>query len=424
MDQEGHSIHDTRAEPMILMMAESKRTLQTLTKYFWQTTMLSFLLVIGGCATFEHCKETGGLVVEVASLSVTPNGEILAGGRYYELDCVNVFAHLGPSSAKGLFLATSSDRGKSWKARRIPFTIPEAYPSGFDLGGLAASKGGTLYAGINHRTFLRTWEYVSKGFESHARLLKSDDGGITWKQAYDFGDDYLRQIVATSNSVLLAALSRQGIMRSKDNGETWTNADLRALDLISNGSGEIYTDAWGRNGPGYYRSTDDGLTWSRLPIPTPGQNSAKIAANDNGIVVVSHSLWPFQGEEMYRSDDHGKTWKPVTPPSGALTELLGVAADGTIFINRSYGLISQGGSYISTDGGESWVRVSNLWTKTNEIPIMDSIVTGPSGVLFGGDGLRSYKRASSWHWGGIIYYSEDSGRSWHLITPLLERIQE
>jgi photosystem II stability/assembly factor-like uncharacterized protein len=243
----------------------------------------------------------------------------------------------------------------------------------------------------------------------------------------------LQKIVVTSNSVLLAALCRQGIMRSQDNGETWTQTGLdsdsdsfcypfvfRRISLISSASGEMYTYAWGRNGRGYYRSIDDGLTWSKLPIPTPGQGWGKIAANNNGIVVAIHSPGPSQDEEMYRSGDHGKTWKLVTPPSGLFTGQLGIAADGTILIKK--GLGPQGARYISTDGGESWARIDNIWTDEGRFPVMDSIVTGPSGVLFG----LHYISASQFRLNAddFILYSQDRGRSWHRTNPLVERFPE
>jgi photosystem II stability/assembly factor-like uncharacterized protein len=403
MDQKGHSIRDTRAELMILMMADCRKALQTLTKYLWQTAMLLFLLVIGGCAGYERCKETDGVaLMKVTALSVTPNGEILVGGVYREWHC-GYFERVNQPDK--FFLATSSDRGKSWKTRRIPF---EAGPYNYQLSGLVASKGGSLFAA------------------NRTRLLKSDDGGISWKQAYDFGDDYLRKIVVTSNSVLLAALCRQGIMRSKDNGETWTQTGLGSdsdscvaeeFRLISSASGEVYTYAWGKNGRGYYRSTDDGLTWSKLPIPTPGQWSGKTAANDYGIVVAIPTPGPSQDEEMYRSGDHGKTWKLVTPPSGLLIGQLGVAADGTILVKKGVGL--QGTRYISTDGGESWARIDNIWTDDRKFPVMDSIVTGPSGVLFGLKEYGRYLELSQ-----SILFSEDTGRSWHQTNPLVERFPE
>ena len=106
----------------------------------------------------------------------------------------------------------------------------------------------------------------------NARLLRSDDKGLTWTQVYDFGQDHVLSIVVASDSVIIAALCNQGILRSADNGKTWMRSGLRTdkycedLLLTSNNAGDIYAGAWGRYGPGFYHSTDAGKSWIMMPI--------------------------------------------------------------------------------------------------------------------------------------------------------------
>lgn len=391
--------------------------------------VLVLMLLVGGCASVERCNQISGLVYDVTALSISPKDELLAGGTYYELgNCAfeELVKQSGRRPPKGLLLAISKDKGKSWKAKKIPLDKTEALPSGYELRGLVASNVGALLAGINDLT----WVGFSGSRDHHARLLKSDDDGSTWQLASDFGQDRLMGIVTASNSVILAALCNRGILRTQDNGTTWVPTGLRRADnnscasikLTSNSSGEIYAYAWGRNGPGFYRSADEGTTWSRLPIPMSGSRS-KIATNDRGDIVVSMS-GPWQ-HEMHLSNDHGKTWKKIIPPYEFWTDQLAVTHEGVILVKAMDNLLApSGGSYISTDNGESWIRLNNRWTGENNIPGDDAIVADRSGTLFVKKQLDFNGLPSSWGWGGTIYHSDDSGRSWHTINPLVEHVRK
>lgn len=390
---------------------------------------LLLALLVCGCASVERCNQIGGLVYDVTTLTISSKDELLAGGTYYELEnCAfeEFIRQSGRRSPKGLLLVTSTDRGKSWKAKKIPLEKAEALPSGYELRGLVASNVGTLLAGINDLT----WVGFSGSRDHHARLLKSDDDGNTWKLASDFGQDRLMSVATASNSVIVAALCNQGILRTQDNGATWVPTGLKRVDnnscasikLISNSTGEMYAYAWGRNGPGYYRSADEGATWSRLPISIRGSKS-KIASNEKGSVVVSMS-GPWE-HEMHLSIDHGRTWKKLIPPYEFWTDQLAVTRDGVILVKAMDNLLApSGGSYISTDNGESWTRLNNRWTGENSIPGDDAIVADRSGTLFVRKQLDFNGLPSSWGWGGTIYYSDDSGRSWYAINPLVERAPE
>lgn len=322
---------------------------------------------------------------------------------------------------------TSGDGGISWRAQKIPLKKSDELPKwtefeSYELKGLAAGNSGTLFAGINYRT--QVGPFGSRNF--HVQLLKSDDGGSTWTLASAFGDDLLLNIAKASNTTILASLCGQGILRTQDNGATWvptglTRADDNSCDsikLTSNSSGEMYAYAWGRNGPGFYRSVDEGASWSRLPIPVSGRR-AKIAANDKGDVVVSMS-GPWQ-HEMHLSNDHGKTSRTLIPPYKGWTDQLAVTRDGVLLVkSMSNPLVPGAGSYISTDNGGSWARLPLL---TVEIPGDDGIVSNRSGTLFARQKL-DLNTVPSNAWGGTIYYSDDSGRSWHTINPLVKQVPE
>lgn len=399
--------------------------LQILAKKFIRVGALALAVTASGCASIgtsiDRCKRANGIDFDITALAASPSGDILAGGTVYRKvrNCVIDLGHF----PEGFLLATSNDHGKSWVAMRIPLNQLENSRNQYELSALAASKDGTVFAGVN-----LWWHSLIKERNDNARLLRSDDSGFTWKELYDFGHDWILSTVIAPDSVVVAALCGQGIMRSQDNGKSWAPSGLKSvegncssLELISNNAGELYAYAFGRNGPGFYRSADAGVSWIRMAIPAMGRKG-RIAANDKGDVVATVS-GPSQ-QEVYRSSDHGKTWKKLTSPNECWTEQLGIAPDGTILLKSMDNIFcgANGGSFISTDGGESWTRLNNRWTGENNIPGEDPLVIGPSGLLFAH--LRANFPRSTIDWGGTIYYSNDSGRSWHAINPLVEKIPE
>lgn len=394
----------------------------------WFTACLLVLpLMISGCASIDRCQQVGGFVFDVTELSVARNGELLAAGVDYELkNCAfeELVRQGGPRAPHGLLWAVSGDNGKSWQAKRIHWEIPASLPKGYEVRGLSGSRQGALYVGINHlplASFARANNY--------ARLLRSVDAGGEWTQAADFGRDHIENVIALSDSVVIAALCEQGILRSGDNGKTWISTGLRRVDnqscntlvLIHNNVGDLYAYGWGKNGPGFYRSVDQGISWTRLNVPLKGW-VGHLAANDRGDVVAATS-GPWV-QDMHVSGDRGKTWKQVKPPYEFWTEQLAVGPDGSILVKSMDNILASGGSYRSTDQGASWSRLNNRWTGENSIPGWNSLVTGASGHLFVRKKIDFSGLPSSWGWGGTVYYSRDSGSSWEMINPLVDKVPE
>ena len=112
-------------------------------------------------------------------------------------------------------------------------------------------------------------------------IMKSTDGGLTWKTVYEITNDpsdtfapTVQQIVAdpTDFNTLYAAVRATHILKSTDKGENWTivfnakETGIGRMELaISRVDNQyIYIAAVTKGGSGLIRSTDAGVTWEEV----------------------------------------------------------------------------------------------------------------------------------------------------------------
>lgn len=201
-------------------------------------------------------------------------------------------------------------------------------------------------------------------------------GGRTRALAIDIDYD------GTSNRRILAGGISGGIFLSEDNGESWrmatTLAQLASVTCIAQdpgnknvwyyGTGEYSGNSTDLTGQGIFKSTDGGNTWTQLASTI--QNS-KLTVFDNFFDVVWNIVVHPQGSVIFaatyggisRSTDGGLTWQSVLGrnqfPHSNRTDVA-IAADGTVYaaLSRNGGNFSEYGIYRSTDGGIQWSNIT------------------------------------------------------------------
>ena len=229
-------------------------------------------------------------------------------------------------------------------------------------------------------------------------VWKTPDAGVTWTPVFD--NQPIASIgalaVAPSNpSVIYAGTgesdirsalsSGDGVYKSTDAGQTWSNVGLRDSRQISRividpqNPNIVYVGALGHAyGPnserGVFKSTDGGTTWTHVLDKGPN-----IGVSDLAIAIASPNIlfagtWnahrpPWStyppingpGSGLYRSTDSGATWSPLTGnglPEGDWGRVgVTVSPDG----KRVYALIDAGkksGLYRSDDGGNTWTMAN------------------------------------------------------------------
>jgi photosystem II stability/assembly factor-like uncharacterized protein len=194
----------------------------------------------------------------------------------------------------------------------------------------------------------------------------------------------------TRNSVSIG----DGIYKSRDAGETWTNMGLRESERIvkievdpSDGNtiyacvtGKLWSDSTER---GVFRSKDGGKSWSQVLKGTnPSTGCGSMSMDPKNPKTLYASLWDFRrkgwtfrsggegptapsGSGLYRSDDGGERWTEITDtantgfpakPYGRIAVAV-APSDGKVVYaaveNASPAL------YRSGDGGASWERRDN-----------------------------------------------------------------
>jgi photosystem II stability/assembly factor-like uncharacterized protein len=227
-------------------------------------------------------------------------------------------------------------------------------------------------------------------------VFKTEDSGITWKPIFEhestasIGDVAL----APSNPSVVWVGTGEGKIRndvvdghgvyvSGDAGHSWKFAGLADVGQIS----RIVVDpanpdvvfvaatghAWGPNPDrGVFKTTDGGKTWKKVLFVNDSTGAADLVIQPGNPKVLFAGMWEFRrypwtlvdggpNSGIYRSTDGGETWKKLTKglPEGPLGRIaLAIAPTNP---NHVYALVAakRGMLWQSTDLGDTWTEVSN-----------------------------------------------------------------
>ena len=229
-------------------------------------------------------------------------------------------------------------------------------------------------------------------------IWQTTDAGVVWKPIFD--SQHVASIgalaVAPSDPQVIYAgtgeadiradlSSGDGVYKSTDGGQTWSNIGLRDSKQISRimidprdakvvyvaALGHAYTPNAER---GVFKSADGGATWAKVLDQGPDVGASDLAMATGNPNLLFATMWrarrpPWSvyapiddpGSGLYRSRDGGQTWMHLTgaglPDGDWGRTAVGVSPDG----KRVYALIDakKGGLYRSDDGGDTWILANS-----------------------------------------------------------------
>ncbi len=271
-------------------------------------------------------------------------------------------------------------------------------------------------------------------------FFESDDGGTSWRGtsvqkdgAYLFDtdaapfhntrdpfEDFIDLAIDPTDPDRLFATSWVGIWRSTDRGRTWKEKirgtqNTVCTDILFTGT-EFFATHWDTV---LQRATEPTESWREsLPLagtPSDLAHGWSIVQTDGGSLFMGVST-ETGAPRVYRSKNGGATWVDRSPNFTSTGDLFTDAsttvtmavdptnADTVYAVNR----LASEGIYRSTDGGESWAKLSSQPGSGNssEFALFESLAVDPD------DGSRLY---AGTFWDGM-WYSANGGDSWSLAN--------
>jgi len=270
------------------------------------------------------------------------------------------------------------------------------------------------------------------------------------------------EAVESNPSIVLVGAASGGVWKSVNAGTTWqpvfedygTSAigDIAIFqpdpDIIWVGTGEPCTRNSVSWGDGIYKSTDGGRTFTNVGLRDTQVISEVVTHPTNPDIVwvaAQGHLWGYNEERgIFRTTDGGRTWTRLTNglPDDGRTGASDLVIDPTnpdvLYagmwerIRSPYNFESggpNGGIYKTTDGGDTWVRLTNglpagetgkigLDIYRRDPRILIALVEHSYHPPRGGRGNQppSPEYADMTKLGSGLYRSSDGGETWQFIN--------
>ena len=270
------------------------------------------------------------------------------------------------------------DAGRTWRS------VGDDLPPAVGALAVAPSTPQTIYVGTGQAS-MRYDVAAGRG------VFKSTDGGKTWKSlglaaTRDIGRIWVDPhnpdiVVVGALGHLFGPNPERGIYRSTDGGSTWVhslaiNDETGVVDLASDpvSPNVLYAAAWqtrdypwldyfeAHDGPGsgIYRSTDGGVSWTRLsgngwPQGPLGRIGIAVAHTAQGSRIYATVASKTEGG-VWRSDDGGGHWTRVNSDA----DTFGNAYFSRLEVDpRNPDVVYSAGQSIrrSSDGGRTWTII-------------------------------------------------------------------
>lgn len=237
-------------------------------------------------------------------------------------------------------LLSSTDHGETWSEAGLFAPL---------MPGLSC-VGGKVFTSILGRVWEssdegRTWECArsyphaidSAGIWYRYGVERSTDKGVSWTaivRPVPSGNYFqASDLVATPRGTLLCAFSRESLSTYSSGVMRWKNETTWTMPLEHVGGGQLGRLHLSPAGviyylsPDFYRSTDDGITWTRPDSPLT-HHRLSIGGDETLYAITSTN----NAAIAERSTDMGASWQQLSWSSDSLIDLMAVGKNGVMAI--------------------------------------------------------------------------------------------
>lgn len=250
-------------------------------------------------------------------------------------------------------------------------------------------------------------------------VWRSDNRGSTWTYSSDgmrnHGQVRALGVAADKPETLYVSFHSQGLWRTQDDGKTWTELhqgfevddnlgiSIRTLAINPRDSNHLIagTEVTAGQTPYLYYSNNGGQSWTQIATSPGGPaNRIYFVRKTPGVVLVGTA-----GDAIWRSTNNGVTFTRVENPN-TFRNVMDFAEEinGRIFAALIAGFERINGYAYSNDQGATWTAVETYSTS--------SLAADPSrpGRIMLGSG-------SAWMDSGAgMFYSSDNGVTWDSVN--------
>jgi photosystem II stability/assembly factor-like uncharacterized protein len=251
---------------------------------------------------------------------------------------------------------------------------------------------------------------------SGGTLLETIDGGQTWRRLLPLPKDNLRDVyfadektgwLVAERDVLKLKTNdepRTYLLKTEDGGFSWRRVFLNGSDVNFRLVRAVFANAergwvFGETGV-VFATRDGGAHWMRQPLPT------KHLLLGGAFVDYAHGWLVGAGATILQTSDGGMTWQ-----SGIVYDGAGARFTAASFVGNRLGwaVATAGRVFATTDGGRTWFEQrSNVNDDLLDVKFIDA----SEGWAVGAQGTMLHTRD-----GGIHWFAEPSGTS-HALDRL------
>src|SRR2546426_95699 len=274
----------------------------------------------------------------------------------------------------------------------------------------------------------------------HGEPRNALGGALHWRSIGPYRGGRVTAVagVATQPFVYYMGATGGGVWKTEDAGVTWTNisdgffrtGSVGAVsvaestpNIVYAGMGEACLRGNISSGDGVYKSTDAGKTWTHSGLADTSQiGRMRIHPTSPDVVYVAavgHPYGPNAERGVFRTKDGGKSWQKVLfvdDKTGAADIAMDPSNAQVLYattwqvLRTPWNITSTGpggGLYKSTDGGDTWTKLTSGLPTANHGKI--GVTVSPVNPQ------RVWATVEADEKGGI-YRSDDGGKTWQLLN--------